>query len=383
MKKILFVVDDQKIGGVSIVLREILSKIDKVNNRIDLLILNNEGDCLNNISNINYLESIPFYTVCNKSLKEVLKSNNIINILKKIQLIFLMKTGLIKNKIKQNRKKILKDNYDVEIAYKDGFCTVFTAAGDSKKKITFLHTDYSNNNPAKKYYKTFQNSINTLDVVVAISEDIKNKFNEIYGVKDKTIVINNYMDKDKIISKSNEENIKYNSKLEFITVGRFHPVKGYDRLIEVFHKLNKELLLKDVHLTMIGDGDIKSDIENKIKEYNLNNYISLMGLKKNPYPYIKQADCMIISSLSEGYPLTIIESMTLNTPVFTLDFSSAKEMISQGVTGIIKDNSIDGLYDGLIEIIDNPNILNGIKLNLEKTKNDGKEIIVKIEKLWK
>ncbi len=381
MKKILFVVDDQKIGGVSIVLREILIKLNK-KNQIDLLILNNEGDCLKNIKGVNYLTGSSFFSVVNKTIVEVIKEKNIIQIIKKLNLIFLLKTGLIKSKIKKERKKMFLEKYDTEIAYKDGFCTIFTANGNSNKKITFLHTDYSNNDPSSKYQSVFQDSINKLDMVVSISKDIKRKFNKVYGNKEKTDVIYNYLDKDKIIKNSLKTVIKYNSKLEFITVGRFHPVKGYDRLIEVFNKLNKENLLNGIHLTMIGDGETKKDIEKKIAEYNLEEYITLEGLKNNPYPYIKAADCMLITSISEGYPLTVMESYMLEVPVIALNYSSAKEMINNHINGIILKNDEESLYKGLNEVVDNPNIIHEFKKVIKNEQKKESNIIEKIEEIF-
>lgn len=53
-----------------------------------------------------------------------------------------MKTGLIHHFIKKERKKIIKKQYDVEVAFKEGFCTIFVTDGDSKKKINWIHVDY-------------------------------------------------------------------------------------------------------------------------------------------------------------------------------------------------------------------------------------------------
>ncbi len=382
MKKVLFVVDEKMMGGVSIVLEDILKKIDKTNSRIDLLVLHAEGDRFQNLDNINYIEGSRFYNVIDKSLKSVLKSKNIIDILNKIKLIFLLKNGLVKNEIKRTRKKFLREVYDVEIAFKDGFCTIFTAYGDSKKKITWLHTDYSNNDPAIHYVKTYSNALKKIDTIVSISEDVKKRFNKKYGFEDKTIIINNYIDKEKVINKSNEEKVKYTAKLNFVAIGRLSKVKGYDRLINIFNHLNKDNLLEDVSLNIIGDGEERNYLNSLIKQNSLEGKVNLLGKKDNPYPYLKNSDMLILSSYSEAYPLVVIESLILNIPVFTCEFSSAYEMLNESNSYIVK-NSSDDIYSGLKYILENRNLIEKYKKNLLKNKFSNEKIIKQIENLWR
>ena len=78
---------------------------------------------------------------------------DITNILSKIRLLFLMKTGLIKNRIIKERKKCLNKKYDIEFSAKEGFCTIFTAFGDSTKKINWVQADYKVNNYSSNHMK--------------------------------------------------------------------------------------------------------------------------------------------------------------------------------------------------------------------------------------
>ena len=143
MKKVLFVVDERMMGGVSIVLQDILKFINTKKYEIDIMVLHNHGDYLNNIDNVNIIYGTPFFEAIDYTIKEVLKSGNIKLIFRKCYLVFLMKTGLIKRKIIKERRKCLTKKYDVEIAFKDGFTALFTAYGDSLKKYHWLHADYS------------------------------------------------------------------------------------------------------------------------------------------------------------------------------------------------------------------------------------------------
>ena len=194
MNKILIVNDERMTGGVSILLEDILNNLNS-KEKIDLLILHDNGDRLKNLpSNINIIYGTPFFNVVDLNIKEVIKTKKISLIIKKLYLVFLMKTGLIKNKIIKERKKMFTKPYDKEIAFKDGFCGLFTGYGDSKEKIQWIHTDYSKKDYLEKYRKLFIKVFNSFDKFIAVSNPVKVNFNNIYGQKEKTIVIYNLVD---------------------------------------------------------------------------------------------------------------------------------------------------------------------------------------------
>ena len=208
MKKILFVVDERKMGGVSIVLKNIFNAFSHIN--FDLLVLHDNGEELSNIKNVNMIFGTKFFDVCDIRMNDILKSLNLIKILKKVYLVFLLKTGLIKNKIIKERKKILNKHYDLEICFKDGIGTYFTAYAESDYKVRWMHADYSNNDPGRKYKKSYTEALDKYDKFIAICDSIGKKFNNKYHKEDKTEVIYNIIDTekskiDKIIDKENYE----------------------------------------------------------------------------------------------------------------------------------------------------------------------------------
>ena len=90
-------------------------------------------------------------------------------------------------------------------------------------------------------------------------------FNNIYHLEDKCEVINNLVNIDRIKEKVKEEvQIDKNDKLRFISVGRLHKIKGYDRLLEAVSKLEKENLIENVEFKIYGDGPEKENLLLKI-----------------------------------------------------------------------------------------------------------------------
>lgn len=382
MKNILFVVDDRKMGGVSILLEDILNNISLKGINVDLLILNNDGEMLNNIpSSINIVFGTNFFKTINYSLKQIIKSKDIFLLIKKVYLIFLMKSGLIKFKIRKERNKILKKDYDKEIAFKDGFCGLFVGYGNSKEKIQWLHADYLKHDDLKNYRLLFKKLYNGFTTIVAISKPVGDNFNAIYNQSQKTIAIYNFVNSGKIIKKSLEQKVKLSSKkLNFISVGRFHPMKGYLRLIDVIKCLKDDNLFDDCHLTLIGDGPELQEAREKIKSNDLTNEIDLLGKINNPFPYVKEADLFIMSSVYEPFGLTVIESLILGVPVLSTEVATIKEMLLPEY-GMIVDNSMDGLFSGLKKIIENSELLNNYKENLKIYNYNTAQIIDQINNL--
>lgn len=380
-KNILFVVDEKKVGGVSVLLADIINMLNQDKYNIDICVLHNTGDYLDNLSDrVNIISGGSFFDTVDENLSKLIQEKQIKKIISKLRLIFLMKTGLIKKRIIKERKKMHLKEYDVEIAFKDGFCAIFSAYGNSLKKIHWLHTDYKMYDCTSKYKKLFTKIFPKFNKIIAISNPVKERFIQKYP-QDNVEVIYNVVNSKEIKKKSCQENIKYDkTKLNLVSVGRIHPMKGYDRLIDVMHQLDEENLLNDVVLRIIGTGPDYENVKAKIKEYHLEDKVYLLGLKRNPYPYVASSSLFLMCSRYEPFGLVVIESLVLGTPVFSLEEASIKEILKKEY-GYIEENSFEGLYRGLKKVIKNPHIIKEYRTNLKEYQYQTEEIITRIEEI--
>lgn len=382
-RNVLFVVDEKRMGGVSVLLEDILNMINIKNYSIDVLVLHNNGSMLNNLpKDVNIIYGTSYFEAIDYTLKEVLKSGDFKRIYHKIKVILDMKTGNIKNTIIRERKKILNKNYDVEIAFKDGFTALFTIFGNSKAKIHWLHYEYKKTNPNAKYDKLFKRILPKFDKIIAVSEGVEQAFNKIYHLENKTSIIPNLVNTDKIIKKSKEKSdvILSKSDINFVSVGRLNKSKGYDRLIEAIHHLKQKKILPDKFLLRIyGGGEEKETLSDLIRKYKLDKYIYLMGQVDNPYKYIKSNDMFVLSSNFESFGLVIVEAMILGVPVLATQNNATNVLIKDKYNGLIIENSTLGLEKGIEYVINNKECIKKYKKNLKEYKYDNSAIIKSIE----
>ncbi len=349
-KKLLFVNDEMVMGGVARILCNVLNRFDLNEYDIDVLILHPHGELLNDLpTGINRLESSPLFNAVDVNLRTAISQKKWNDVFNKVIFLFYMKTGLINSLIRNVRKRIIHKAYDIEIASKEGFCTIFVANGDSKRKVNWIHIDYSAVNYSVHHMAIMKSALSKIDINIAVSKRSKDAFTQLFGVSN-IISIRNLMDISGLKEKSLEQcEIKYDEDcFNLVSVGRFHVQKAMDRLVYAMVQL-KEANIKS-HLYLVGDGELKEKCEALAFSLNVNDQITFTGSKRNPMPYIKQADLFVLPSLYEGYPTTIIESFFAGTPVLSCDVSGVHEQITENVNGWIVDNKLESITEKLVEI---------------------------------
>lgn len=365
-RRILFVNDEMRMGGVARVLNTLMSQLDTDKYEIDCLILHKRGMLLDEIPEyVNVIEGTPFFATVDESLLDLIKSGNVVGIVSKLRLLFYMKTGMIRNKIKKERLKISDIPYDVEVAAKEGFCTIFTAFGDSKRKINWVLTDYSVCNYSKRHMKIVKESLKYIDLNIADSKQALQAYEQVFGIhQDKGVSIHNLMDVERIKKNvANEHDMTIKTKgINVIAVARFHPQKSLERLLFA-HKAAIDMGY-DHHLYLVGGGETESLLKNIVKENNLTK-VTFAGFKLNPYADIAVADLFVLSSLYEGFATIVNESLIAGTPVLSTRVSGIDEQITNAKYGWIVENNQEALNQGYIEAIQDTQRLQEMKSYLQ------------------
>lgn len=118
-----------------------------------------------------------------------------------------------------------------------------------------------------------------------------------------------------LISRKAEENIS--NIFNLVAVGRLQAQKDYSTLLKACAYLKSNNV--PFGLAILGEGELRKNLETDIEHLGISREVKLLGYVKNPYPYIKNADYLISSSLYEGFSNVIIEALCLGTPVIATD----------------------------------------------------------------
>ena len=200
----------------------------------------------------------------------------------------------------------IKNIYDIEVAFLEGPITRLFANDSNANKIAWVHTNMSlyyettrYSNQKKKIDEKIYNKYNN---IIFVSRDSKENFIKMFpNNKIRKRVIYNFIDQKRIERKSRElepYGIEPNIP-SIVVVARLTKAKGLDRLIEVHRRLIKDRIIHNIYI--IGEGEERKNLEEKIKEYGIKKSFILLGKRENPYPYILKSKYFGLFSYAEGY----------------------------------------------------------------------------------
>ena len=301
-----------------------------------------------------------------------------------------IKRKLIPIKVLLGSKKIFKryvsdENYKAQIAFLEGPITRIFKYKSKSKRIAWIHNDIS-----KVFGRGFKSKIKRIfdrnvyekyDELIFVSISNLDKFNKVYDdmLLPKERVINNYINEERIINLSKEENDEHLEKNmpTFLQVSRLVKQKAIDRLIDVHARLIKDGFKHKIYI--IGDGPEKEKLQKKIEEQDVKETFILLGAKTNPYKYIKEADYFCLFSAFEGYPMVLEEAKILHKYILTTNTSSREVLVNYPKNSYITENSEDGIYKGIKFVLQNMKKIlsnpNDYKYDNEKEKNKVIKII--------
>ncbi len=254
-------------------------------------------------------------------------------------------------------------DYDCVISWEENLCNYLLAEKiPAKHKIAYIHPNYTEVGFCKGIDRKY---LQKMDRIVTISQSCYDTLCSVFpNDQDKIVYIPNRLCVSYLQSQAQEYAVEMDpSCVNFLTVARiFDHDKAVFRIVSLSRRLAKEGYR--FHWNVVGNGSDFEALQQKVAENQLQEYITLVGEKQNPCPYMKSADLMVMQSYREGRPVAVDEAIVLGTPALITDYSSAYEQIEQGVTGLVVENEEDAIYRGLKKILDDPSLLQTYKNNI-------------------
>ena len=187
---------------------------------------------------------------------------------------------------------------------------------------------------------------------------MKDEFVEILGMnKNKVELIYNPINLEIIKEKAENINPEYENYLKedyVLQVSRLTQQKQPEHLVDIYYKLKQRGIKEKLYF--IGDGEKVELIKQKIKEYNLENDVILLGQIENPYPFFKNAKLFVHTGRYEGLPTVLLESLAFGTPVVAYDCPTGpKDILGKNnkYGALIPLNDKDTFVEKVYELMNN------------------------------
>lgn len=371
-KKLLFVIPSLSAGGAEKSLVNLLSTMDASRYSVDLFMLSHEGLFRKQLPEwVRILpkntELVDFQKPLLSSFLSFIKKGKFL--LAKSRLQFFLKNQFIQNKGIAEQYSwpylriactTLPDEYDAAIGFLEKTSNYFVVDRvRAKKKIGFIHNDYQqlalDKHIDEPYFKE-------LTSVATVSEECVEVLKEEFPqLKNKFKLVPNIVSSRLIHGLSGEYSIDLHPN-EMVSIGRLHSQKGFDLAIEAARILKDKNI--SFHWSIIGEGSEREFLQQMIDRYQLQHHVSLIGLRDNPYPYIKAAKVFVQSSRYEGKSIAVDEAKILAKPIVLTNFSTAKDQIEHSVNGLIVEMTPEAIAEGILKYLEDSSFAEKVSAQL-------------------
>lgn len=265
---------------------------------------------------------------------------------------------------------------DTDVIITDRALHSFLVKKYYRGRARLIATDHNYHQNQKRYVRKLEKSVTSFDYLVVPSKELQRFYADLVRpVKCLAIPnpLNNIPSKKTSFSKKN-----------LIAVGRFVPEKDFLTLIDVVARVVKKL--PDTKLYLIGDGPQKDDIKNKIKIYNLGKHVILTGKLKSTEieKYYYKSSLYIMTSITEAFPLVLIEAMSYGLPVVAFDRASGvREQVTNRVGVLVENGDVNKMAEEIVYLLSNGWRLQELQsaINLDVQKYNVKNVIQKWNKV--
>lgn len=338
-KRVLFYNGQLLMGGIERVLTSYLQGLAN-EEELEITVLIKENDPEKNIFLTDIPKNLPVVFI---KTEEMVKFRNEIKAKRKKNIFYKLIYPLIltyerlyMKKWLRNYMKANKDKFDVVIDFDMSLGKYLNII--DLPKIGWIHYTLIGKLRNKKKELRFKRRLEKYDRIVTICDEMKEEAKNLFKVPEEKITrIYNPFDIDKVGREKEiieEEDKEYLKEDYIVGVSRLVEGKGREDLVDIYNELHKDGIQEKLYI--LGEGPVSEKLEKKIKEFGLEGKVILVGQKKNPLPWMKDAKIFVHTSYGEGLPTVFLESMIAGTPVIAYDCPTGpKDILGKNQYGVL------------------------------------------------
>ena len=376
MKKLLIVNNNMKVGGVQKSLCNLLWSLNPAEYHVTLLLFSKTGAYLDDLPDtVDVIEETGPFRLFGKSQNEYTGMDAV----KRTCLALICRFFGRDTAVRLMRKRQpTVSGYDCVISFLNNgpkevlyggaqdyvlYCT------EADRKVLFLHSDYDRSG---SHYPQNDRAVAQFDIIAACSEGCRRAFvAALPDLADRCVAVRNCHRYDTIRAMAQELVTPYSpDAIHAVTVARMTPRKGIDRAIRGVAAAREAGHPLVLHI--VGDGPMRHSLQQLAEELAVADAVVFHGEVSNPYPYIKQADLMLLTSYHEAAPMVIEEARCLGVPILSTAIISTKEMVTEAQAGWVCDNDQAAINEMLCRVLADREGLTTVKQRLLTTPMDNR-----------
>ena len=213
------------------------------------------------------------------------------------------------------------------------------------KQVITEHSSFINTELTDSQIRKYGSMYAKADLVIAVSRALCNRMERLFGVK--AMCINNIVDTDIFKARARDGMASDGNPFGFITVANLTPNKRVDLVVDAAAGLIKEV--KNLRLTIAGDGEERSLIEKKIRKHGISSHVQMLGKidRKKICEELSLADCFVLASNSETFGLAYIEAIASGLPVIATRCGGPEDFVGEGNGLLIERDSLNELIEAM------------------------------------
>ncbi len=269
--------------------------------------------------------------------------------------------------------------YDLAVMFL-GVSDVLNHKVDATRKVAWNHTDYRTLFPNKRMDIR---SIQKLDALVSVSESCTEVVKTFYPeIQDRAITIENILAKSLMEQQAGEPITDFPEEdgvTRLLSIGRFSHAKNFDNVPDICQRIRAAGW--NIKWYLIGYGGEEALIRRRIAEAGMQDYVTILGKKDNPYPYIKSCDLYVQPSRYEGKCVAVREAQLLGRPVVITRYATSASQLEDGVDGVIVPMDNEGCAAGIAALLRDPEKMRQLSENCTARDYSNAQEVEKLYKL--
>lgn len=392
MKKILFVINTLGRGGAENALIQLIKKLDKNEYDVSLYVILGQGELIEKVpEHVHVLnESFDASSVLSREGKKMMKKR-IFGMFFKNAAVFKNIFYIISNWVKMvfkgrvlpdkllwktlsDASPVFEEKYDLAVAFLEGASAYYVNKYvNADKKAAFIHVNYVEAGYSRKLDKDVYTGF---DRIFTVSGDVRESFiSEYPECEDKTKIFENIIDKEYVLKKGEEAGgfeDEFNGK-RILTIARLTAQKAIDVSVESMKILSESG--ENVKWYVLGEGELREKLKSRIEKYDLKDKFILLGVKDNPFTYLKQCDIYVHATRFEGKSMAIREAQIMGKPIIVSDCNSNAELVKDNEDALVCKLDPADLSDKIKTLLHDENLCKTIGANAEKKFTESNESI--------